>query len=91
VQTCGDGRETCDAPTNTVLQGAIAACAAQAATDGAACVAASPSGGAALEQCVQIAQANSATCRDAALQAAAPALASCTQQHVACVKGCPAP
>jgi hypothetical protein len=91
VQACVDARETCNAPTNATLGTAIAACSAQAAMDRAACAAANPSGGAALEQCIQTAQANSATCRDAALQAAAPALASCGKQYVACVRACPAP
>jgi hypothetical protein len=91
VQSCGDGREACNAPTNATLSAAIAACNAQAAAAISACNAANPNGGAALQQCIETAQANSSACRDAALQAAAPALASCAEQYVACVRACPAP
>jgi hypothetical protein len=91
VQDCGEARETCNAPTNATLDDAIAACNAQAKAAIAACAQANPNGGAALDQCIQTAQANSSACRDAALQAAAPALASCAEQYLACVRACPAP
>jgi hypothetical protein len=90
VQDCRDAREVCNGPTNTTLAAALAACAAQEVTAVAACQAANPGGGAAFDQCVTAAQANATTCRDAALDAAAPGLEACTVQYLACVRACPA-
>jgi len=91
VQSCADDRTTCNAPTLATLAAAVAACNAQKQADIAACQSANPGGGPALEQCVQTAQANAATCNDAATAAAAPGLKTCTLHYIGCVRGCPAP
>jgi hypothetical protein len=62
----------------------------QESTELAACQAANPGGGAALDDCVAAAQASAATCRGAALEASAPGFAACVEQYVGCVRGCPA-
>ena len=89
VQGCADTRDACNAPTRSMLASALAACIAQEKAAATACVAANPGGGAALQQCLRTAQANAFVCRQTALQAAEPALATCTQQDVACVPACP--
>jgi hypothetical protein len=89
VQDCADARVTCGAPTQSTLAAALAACAAQTSAAVAACGAANPGGGASLQQCITVAQANAPVCRDAALQAAAPGFAACVQPYVSCVRACP--
>jgi hypothetical protein len=88
VQDCGDARLACQAPTQATLQAALATCATTSAADISACHAANP-GGAGLQQCITAAQANAATCGDAAVQAAAPGLAACVEPFVSCVHACP--
>lgn len=90
LQTCIDARATCSAPTQATLTSAIAACNAQAAAAIAACQSANPGGGATLDACIEAAQANATTCRDAAIQAAAPGFAACAEPYLACVHACPA-
>lgn len=90
VQDCRDAREVCAGPTTASVTAALAACASQEVAAVAACQAANPGGGAAFDQCVTAAQASATTCRDAALDAAAPGLEACTLQYVACVRACPA-
>jgi ribosomal protein S14 len=89
TQTCIDARATCTAPTQATLDAAIASCNSQAAAAVAACQSANPGGGTAFDDCVEAAQANATTCRDAALQAAAPGLAACVGPYLACVHACP--
>jgi hypothetical protein len=91
VQGCADTRDSCSAPTQAMLATALATCIAQEKAAAAACGAANPGGGSALQQCLTTAQANAFVCRQAALEAAKPGLATCTQQYVACVPACPAP
>jgi len=88
-QGCGDARDTCTAPTQSMLAAAVLACTAQERADVAACQAANPGGGTALDQCITTAKANAFTCRDAALNAASPALEACAVQYVGCVRACP--
>lgn len=90
VQDCRDARAVCAGPTEASLAAALAACASQQVAAVAACQAANPGGGTAFDQCVTAAQASATTCRDAALDAAAPGLEACTLQYVACVRACPA-
>ena len=90
VQDCRDTREVCNGPTAAALGGALGACASQEIAAVAACQAANPGGGAGFDQCVTAAQANATTCRDAALDAAAPGLEACTAQYAICVRACPA-
>jgi hypothetical protein len=89
LQTCIDARATCTAPTQSALAAAIASCSSQLASALAACRAANPGGGAALDACVEAAQANATTCRDAAIQGAAPGFAACAGPYLACVHACP--
>jgi hypothetical protein len=89
IQDCADARTLCSAPTQSALEAAVAACIAQERADLAACQAASPGGGPALQQCVETAQANGFTCRNDALDAAAPGFAACAAQYVPCVRACP--
>jgi len=89
VQGCGDAREVCNAPTRTILDDAIAGCKAQRNADVAACRAANPGGGSALEECIEAAQADAFTCRAAALDAAAPGFGACTAANVGCIRACP--
>ena len=89
VQGCADARDTCGAPTQATLDAALAACTAQEKADLAACQAANPGGGPALDQCVTTAQANAFTCRDTALEASAPGFATCAEQYLGCVEACP--
>jgi hypothetical protein len=91
VLDCSDARDICNAPTQNILAGAIASCHAQRRAALTACQAGNPGGGAALEACVDAAQANAFTCRDAALEASLPGLASCTASYAGCVRACPAP
>jgi hypothetical protein len=86
---CVDARETCSAPTQATLDAALATCTAHEQAAAAVCVAANPGGGSALQDCITTAQANAFTCRDGALEAAAPGFAACAGQYVACVRGCP--
>ena len=90
VQGCGDARDACSAPTQSMLAAAMMACTAQEKAAAAACVQANPGGGSALDQCLTTAQANAFACREAALEAAGPGFAACTQQYLGCVKACPA-
>src|SRR5262249_7518736 len=90
VQSCADTRVACNAPARSVLDAALAVCRMQEASAIAACQAANPGGGPALEACITTAQANAFTCRQAAIDASAPGFAPCTQQYVACVRACPA-
>jgi len=90
VQGCGDARDACSAPTQSMLAAAMMACTAQEKAAAAACVQANPGGGSPLDQCLTTAQANAFACREAALQAAGPGITACTQQYVGCVKACPA-
>ena len=90
VQGCGDARDACSAPTQSMLAAAIMACTAQEKAAAAACVQANPGGGSALDQCVTTAQANAFACGQTALEAAGPGITACTQQHLGCVKACPA-
>jgi hypothetical protein len=89
TQSCIDARGTCSAPTQAVLGAALASCTSAAVSAMAAC-AALPGGSPEFNQCVENVQANATTCRDAALAAAAPGLAACGEQYVACVHACPA-
>jgi len=70
VQGCGDARDACSAPTQSMLAAAMMACTAQEKAAAAACVQANPGGGSALDQCLTTAQANAFACREAALEAA---------------------
>ena len=89
TQGCVDAREACTAPTQATLDAAIQSCLTQEAAAIAACQAVNPGGGTAFQQCVTTAQASAATCRDAALMAAAPGVAACIPPYVSCVRGCP--
>jgi hypothetical protein len=89
VQECDDARATCTAPIRATLDAALATCTAQQATALAACAGANPAGSAALSQCVETARATASTCRDAALNAAAPGLEACAGPYVVCVRACP--
>jgi hypothetical protein len=89
VQGCADARDACGAPTQATLTAALGACVTQETAALAACRAANPGGGPALDDCVTAVQAGAATCRDAALAAAAPGFAACAAQYVGCVRGCP--
>jgi hypothetical protein len=89
LQSCIDARATCSAPTQAALDAAIASCNSQQAAAVAACQSANPGGGTAFDDCVEAAQANATTCRDAAIQAAAPGFAACGGQYVGCAKACP--
>ena len=89
VQDCGDGRDACNAPTQATLDAANASCDAQRSAELAACQAANSGGGTALEQCITTVQANAFTCRDAALDAAAPGFGACTATNVGCIRACP--
>ena len=89
VEDCGDARDTCNAPTQSMFLAASMTCTAAEKAAAAACVAANPGGGPALEQCLMSAQANAFECRQAALQAAAPGFAACAQAYVGCVADCP--
>lgn len=89
VQTCADARDTCSAPTQATFVAASMACTAAENAAAAACAAANPAGSAALQQCLMTAQANAFTCREAALQAAGPGFAACTQTYIGCVAACP--
>ena len=89
VPDCTDALETCNAPTQAALNAAIAACTMQETTAVATCAATYPAGSPELQQCIQTAQASAFTCRDAALQAAAPGFQACGQQYLACLKACP--
>ena len=91
VQECSDARGTCTAPTQATLGTALAACTTQEAAAVTACHAANPAGGAPFQQCVTGAQAAAADCRDVALAAAAPGVATCVPPYVTCVHGCPSP
>jgi hypothetical protein len=73
-----------------MLAAAMMACTATEKAAAAACVQANPGGGAGFYQCLTTEQANAFACRQAALDAAGPGLAACTQQYLACVRVCPA-
>jgi len=90
VQGCADARDACSAPTQSMLAAAMMACTAQEKAAAAACVQSNPGSGSALDQCLTTAQANAFACRQAALEAAGPGFAACTQQYLGCVKTCPA-
>jgi hypothetical protein len=90
VQGCGDARDACNAPTTSTLLAATVACTMQEKAAAQACAQANPGGGAALEECLMTAQSNAFACRQAALNAAKPALTACTVQYLGCVKACPA-
>jgi hypothetical protein len=89
VQECSDARGACTAPTEATLATALAACTAQEEMSVAACQAANPAGSSPFQQCVTAAQATAAGCRDAALAAAAPGVATCVPPYVTCVHACP--
>ena len=89
LQSCIDARATCTAPTQAALAAAIASCNSQLAAALAACRSANPGGGAALDSCVEAAQANATACRDAAIQGEAPGFAACAGPYLACVHACP--
>jgi hypothetical protein len=91
VQSCADARDVCTAPTQAALESALAACLMQEVAALSACRAANPGGGTPLDQCITAAQAAAATCRDDALDAAAPGFAACVPPYVSCVHGCPKP
>jgi hypothetical protein len=89
IQDCAAARAACAAPTQATLEGALAACKTQVTQALVVCQMTNPGGGAPLQQCVTEAQANAATCADAALGAAAPGVAACVPPYVHCVRACP--
>jgi hypothetical protein len=89
VDTCIDGRQTCNAPTQAALDAATDACTATRSDAVAACEAANPQGGAALETCVQSALATAFECRETAINASLPGFASCTGAYAGCLRACP--
>src|SRR5262249_46588874 len=88
-QGCGDAREACAAPTQSMLAAAVAACTTKERMDVAACQTANPGGGTALDQCITAAKANAFACRDAAVNAASRTLQACAVRYVGCVRACP--
>jgi hypothetical protein len=88
-EACGDGRAACTTPARTSLGAAIGSCNTQRNAALAACATANPDDGQALDACAQSAQAAASTCRDAAREAAQPALTACAADFVACVRSCP--
>jgi len=89
VQTCGETRETCNAPARAALDGVLASCTAARNAAVAACQAANPTGGAGLEACIDMALASTVTCRDEAIQESLPSFAACTETYVGCLYACP--
>jgi hypothetical protein len=90
ADTCVDARQACNAPTQTTLAAALAACTATRAAAVAECHATNPQGGAALETCLQTALAAAYECRQAAVDASLPGFASCTRAYAGCIHACPA-
>lgn len=89
VQDCAEARQACAAPTRATLAAALTACRMQEAAALAACQAANPDGGPALEDCITEARADALACREAAVEAAEPGFAVCVEGYVQCVLGCP--
>jgi hypothetical protein len=91
VDGCDDARDASNAPTQADFQAAYAQCTSTRNAAVAACQAEFPDDQAALEQCIEDAQAAAFTCRDAALEAAQPGLAACSMTWGECIQACPAP
>ena len=90
VDACDDARDQCRVPAQAALEEAVDACNAQRNAAVAQCQADFPDDQAALAQCIETVEASTFTCRDAALEGAAPGFAVCTQAWAECVQGCPA-
>jgi hypothetical protein len=89
LQVCGDELETCNAPTRAAVDAAIDVCVAARKDAVAACAAANPDGGPALESCIQSAAATAFTCREAAIKTSLPGFAACTGTFASCARACP--
>jgi hypothetical protein len=89
VQDCVAAQDTCEAAPQASLDDAIAGCNAERNAGLAACRTANPDGGQALEDCEDAVWASAFACREAAVQAAAPGFAACTDAYIACVRACP--
>ncbi len=89
VLTCGDALDACNAAVQPALDAALAVCAANRTAGLGACAAANPDGGQALDDCLETVHANAFTCRQAAIDAAAPGFTACGTAYLGCVRACP--
>ena len=89
LETCGDERQTCNAPARAALDAAIAACTSARNAAVAECTAANPDGGPALETCIQGAAATAFACREATIKASLPSFSACTETFASCARACP--
>lgn len=89
VQECVAVLDGCAAAARAIVDDAFATCAAERNAGLAACRAANPDGGQALEDCETAVTADAFACREAALEAAAPSFEACGTSYEGCVLACP--